>query len=108
MLRWFKTYTDHFISKLIKNLIFCLIIFLVACAGAPVQEMSDARQAVRSAEAARADYHSPIQFLEARQLLEQAQNQLERGNYSEAKRLALSAREEAILAREKAETAFVP
>jgi hypothetical protein len=88
---------------LTKNLFIVLVVLLTACAGAPVQEMSDARLAIRSAQAAGADYRSPMRLLEAEQLLRQAQSELEAGNFSEAKHLALSAREEAILAREMAE-----
>ena len=69
---------------------------------APVQEMSDARMAIRSAEEAGAALYSPVQLSEARQLLNQAQNNLEQGSYNAAKRFALGARDQAIRAREQA------
>ena len=81
---------------------------LVACASAPVQEMSDARQAIQSAEEAGAARYSSEQLRQARHLLEQAQLQLETGAYGDARRLALDARDEAIRAREKANARTVP
>jgi len=76
---------------------------MLACATMPpVQEMSDARQAIRSAEEAGAARYSPQQLRQARQLLDRAQTDLEAGAYFNARRFALDAREEAIRAREKA------
>ena len=83
-------------------LLICIIVILSACTVAPVQEMSDARMAIRSAEEAGAALYSPVQLSEARQLLNQAQNNLERGSYSAAKHYALGARDQAIRAREQA------
>lgn len=76
------------------------LLMLSACASAPVQEMSDARQAIQSAEEAGAEQVSPQQFRSAQQLLEQAQQWLQRGVYTNAKQFALDARDEAIRARE--------
>lgn len=76
---------------------------MMACATMPpVQEMSDARQAIRSAEEAGAARYSSQQLRQARQLLDRAQTDLETGAYFNARRFALDAREEAIRAREKA------
>jgi cytochrome c556 len=76
---------------------------LAACATAPpVQEMSDARQALRAAEAVGAAQRSPEPFLAARRLLQEAQTQLEAGAYHDARRHALDARAAAIQARERA------
>ncbi|MEI2771639.1 MAG: DUF4398 domain-containing protein [Candidatus Competibacter sp.] len=75
---------------------------LAACVTAPVQEMSDARQAIRSAEVAGALQNSPDSFSEARRLLREAQARLEIGAYDDARRLALEARDHAIAAREQA------
>ncbi len=77
-------------------------LWLGACASAPVQEMSDARQAIRSAEAVGAAERSPNNFMASRRLLFEAQRQLRSGAYDTAKRLALEARDQAIKAREKA------
>jgi len=65
----------------------------------PVQEMSDARQAIRAAESAGAD----SRLADARRLLELAQSSLEAGAYGEARHRALDAREAALRARDDAE-----
>ena len=92
-----------------KKGVFIVALSGVACAsGIPVQEMSDARQAIRSAEEADALRHSPQQLNMAKQLLQQAQSQLAAGNYADARRAALHAREEAILAREQADGGRTP
>lgn len=85
-----------------------VLVFVLACAGAPVQEMSDARQAIRSAEEVDAARHSPQPLYKARQLLEQAETQLGIGAYGEARRLALDARDQAIRARERALASSAP
>ncbi|MDX1654197.1 MAG: DUF4398 domain-containing protein [Candidatus Competibacteraceae bacterium] len=77
-------------------------LLLAGCATAPVQEMSDARQAIRSAEEAGAAHYAQPQLKRARGLLDRAQRNLESGAYYQARRLALDAREEAIRAREQA------
>ncbi len=89
-----------FTSYLILNKRFTLILttlaILAACASAPVQEMSDARQAIRAAEAAGATQHSPQQLREAYLLLEKAQKNLESRDYPDAKRFARDARDKAV------------
>ena len=75
----------------------CLLAF-AACAstGPPVQEMSDARQAIAAArEAGAATYAgSGLQTAETR--LAEAETQLQQRMYWEAKRLPLGAKESAI------------
>jgi hypothetical protein len=71
------------------------MLLLAACATAPVQEMSDARQAIRSAEAAGAAQRSSGTFSTALRLLQEAQTRLEAGAYANARQLALDARDEA-------------
>ena len=66
-----------------------------ACAGAPVQEMSDARQALAAAEQAHADKPATPDMLRAQQYLDAAQKALDAGDYS-------AAREDAQLARQYA------
>jgi prophage DNA circulation protein len=78
------------------------LLALTACASAPVQEMSDARQAIYSAEASGAARGSPATLLTAQRLLREAQERLEAGAYGEARRYALDARDAAIQAREQA------
>lgn len=77
---------------------------LVACVSPPVQEMSDARQAIRAAREAGAVIYSLEKFNEASELLEKAESKLEVGSYFEAKRHAVEARKKAIRALEKTNT----
>ena len=88
--------------KLVYSSIIFTLIAITACASAPVQEMSDARQAIRAAEDAGAAVYAPQRLRQARQLLERAQILLEETAYGDAKRVALDARDEAIRAREVA------
>jgi hypothetical protein len=76
---------------------------LAGCAGAPLQEMSDARQAVRAAERAGAAKHAPEPLAEARQLVERARLSMQKGEYKEAREDAEKAREKAVEARRLAE-----
>ncbi|MCO6440253.1 MAG: DUF4398 domain-containing protein [Nitrococcus mobilis] len=69
---------------------------------APVQEMSDARQAIEAARAAGSPRYSPKHFQEAQSLMDQAMLSLYRGEYGVARRAALSARARAIAARKAA------
>ena len=68
---------------------------LAACAGAPVQEMSNARQAIRAARDAGADKTAPQKLNEAEVLLNRAEDSLERRAYREARRNAIAARDKA-------------
>lgn len=65
---------------------------LSACAGAPVQEMSNARQAIKAARDAGADRVAPQKLSEAQALLERAETSLQSRSYREAKRSAVAAR----------------
>lgn len=86
-----------------RSLLLGIIFALTACASAPVQEMSDARQAIQAAHAAGAERVARDTLLSARSLLEQAERELESGRYREARRNARDARAQAVLAREQAE-----
>jgi hypothetical protein len=68
---------------------------LAACAGAPVQEMSNARQAIRAAREAGAEQTAPQKLSEAEELLIRAEDSLERRAYGEARRNAKAARDKA-------------
>ena len=81
---------------------------LAGCAGAPLQEMSDARQAVRAAERAGAEKHAPEPLAEARQLVERARLSMQKGEYKEAREDAEKAREKAVEARRVAEASTAP
>jgi Domain of unknown function (DUF4398) len=78
---------------------------LAGCVGAPVQEMSNARQAVRAAERAGAMVHAPDDLNEARRLLKQAEANIRHGDYRAARDDAEQSRERAMTARSVAETA---
>ncbi len=65
----------------------------------PVQEMSDARQAVQAAREADASRYAPISFGEAERLLEEATQLLEKKNYRKARQSALEAKKMALKAR---------
>ena len=79
------------------------VILITGCTAAPIQEMSDARQAIRAATKATAvkntDKNSVIVLEKARRYLVVAENALERGEYSQAKRSALKAKQHAVKAR---------
>ena len=78
-------------------------LLLAACAPAPVQEMSEARQAIEAARAAGAQQHAWPQFEEANELLDSAQQLLNERRFRDARRSASQARDAAIRARETAE-----
>jgi Domain of unknown function (DUF4398) len=69
---------------------------LAACAaGAPVQEMSNARQAIRAAREAGAAKAAPQTLSEAQALLDRAENSLQHREYRDARRDAVAARDKA-------------
>src|SRR3569833_1174445 len=72
---------------------------LVACAGVPTQEMSNARQALQAARAANADTHAAKSFSEAEQRLSKAERELSGHFYARARKDAVIARSDAITAR---------
>jgi hypothetical protein len=76
---------------------------LAGCAGMPLQEMSDARQAIRAAERAGAEKHAPQLLAEARGLVESARQSMHAGDYREARDDAELARTKAMEARRIAE-----
>jgi len=71
---------------------------LSACAGAPVQEMSDARQAVAVAEQTLTGKPESPDLVSARQYLQAAQTALDAGDYSTARTDAQLARQLALRA----------
>ncbi|SEQ32026.1 protein of unknown function [Ectothiorhodospira magna] len=78
-------------------------LLLAGCATlAPVQEMSDARQALRAAEEAGAPLRVPGTYQQSRRLLEQAEDNLSTGEFRQARRKANAARDLAIEARIRA------
>lgn len=89
-------------------LLFCVAGLIAACVGAPVQEMSNARQAVRAAERAGAAEQAPELLAEAKQALEEAVGHLRLGEYRIARTEAETARAKAVEARRGAELANNP
>jgi hypothetical protein len=71
------------------------LLVLAACASAPVQEMSDARQAIQAAEEAGAAETAPEALSDARRLLSSAEQKLQDRAYSSARHDAREARRRA-------------
>lgn len=71
---------------------------MAACAGAPVQEMSNARQAVAAARQMGAEHAATREMAEAEHLLQTAQAALDRGDYGTARADAIRARDQALKA----------
>jgi PBP1b-binding outer membrane lipoprotein LpoB len=92
---------DEDMNRLKTLLVVCVL--LAGCASAPVQEMSDARQAIQSAREVGADDLLPGVLTGAERHLERAEKDLEARAYGSARRHALAAKEEAIRVREQAE-----
>jgi hypothetical protein len=78
------------------------------CVGWPVQEMSNARQAIVAAQKAGADQYAPEAMAEAKRLLASAKTNANKGDYRTARDEADQAREKAIEARHVAEQAQAP
>lgn len=72
---------------------------LTACAAVPTQEMSNARQALQAARAAKADTHAPNSFNKAEQRLLKAERELSTNYFERARKDAVLARNDAITAR---------
>lgn len=79
---------------------------VTGCAGAPVQEMSNARQAIKAArEAAGPSVGTPASLAEAEALLNRAEDSLQRRAYKQARRDAIAARGKAAEALSSTRTA---
>jgi len=87
-----------------KLAVVAAMLVLSACAGPPVQEMSDARQAIQAAEAAGAQKWAPVPLSQARDFLDSAEKKLEKRAYNGARNDARQARQKASHARTIAET----
>lgn len=85
-----------------RALIAGLFLLLSACATAPVQEMSDARQALLAAEDAGALEYADKTLANARAYLARAERALSIHDYSEARKQAELAKAAALEARELA------
>lgn len=81
------------------------LLFLIAACGSgpPVQEMSDARQAIAVAREAGAEERAAQQLKDAEALLDRAQQKLSDRDYDEARQSALQAKLKALDALARAE-----
>ena len=77
-----------------------LLFISAGCASAPVQEMSNARQAIAAAVDAGAEDHAPGELEAARKLLADAESSLHDKRYREARRAAMAAKTKAVAALE--------
>lgn len=82
-----------------RGLAAVLLLSLLACVTIPIQEMSDARQAINSAEAAAAAQWAPNSLMSAQKLLLVAEQALADENYTHARETAAAARSQALQAR---------
>ena len=80
------------------------VLALSACAAPPVQEMSDARQAIQAAETAGASQYAPVVLRQAKDYLFSAEQKLEKRAYNGARNGARLAKQKATHARSIAET----
>lgn len=94
---------SRYFSSLILTVIAVLGLLLSACSSAPVQEMSDARQAIAAARQMNAVEHAPGLMQRALQQLTVAENALEDRAWKSARLSAIAAREDAIAACLQAE-----
>ncbi len=95
-------------SRLITFLAGAVLAALLGVAGCqsapPVQEMSDARQAITAAKEAGAAEHASIDLQEAVDFLESAEQSINSKNYAQARRDALQAKAKAHEALKLSET----
>jgi hypothetical protein len=78
-----------------------LAFVLTACAGIPVQEMSNARQAVDAARKVGAETRATTELKSAEALLQSAEQALQEGNYKKARKDAVASRDQAVQAQDK-------
>jgi len=90
------------VDRAFRTFLFSLLIVLAACAAAPTQEMSDARQAVKAAQEAGAVLHAPELLKAAEDQLDRAGTELHRHDYRSAKQGAVAAKSNAFDAQEMA------
>jgi Domain of unknown function (DUF4398) len=83
--------------------ILSVLTVLTGCASAPVQEMSNARQAIRAARDAGAEKTAPDAMREAQALLSNAEENIQKRMYRSARHSAVEARAKAAQALESAQ-----
>lgn len=86
-------------ASFVLHVAFALVtLALVGCQTAPVQEMSDARQAISVARDAGAADYAAVELEQAMRFLESAERNLNEHRYANARRDALQAKENALQA----------
>ena len=99
----------RFMVSLGRTLVLVAVFAVAACTtGPPVQEMSDARQAIAVAREAGAAELAPDELRAAEAFLERAQRNLSNKAYSEARSDAVQAKQKAMDALASAESAGQP
>ncbi len=83
------------LSAFFSGFVLAIAIAGSGCAAAPVQEMSDARQAVRAAVDAGAAEYAPDELKAAEEYLRRAQESLKIWNFGQARMNALGAKDRA-------------
>ncbi|MDH3646197.1 MAG: DUF4398 domain-containing protein [Gammaproteobacteria bacterium] len=78
--------------------ILTVLVSVFGCVSAPVQEMSNARQAIAAAQDAGAANTAPDVLEKAQRLLSMAEQRLQRKEFREARRAAVAAKLQAIRA----------
>lgn len=76
-----------------------LVTMIVSCVAAPVQEMSDARQAIQAASKSTRPLHINDELLKAQRMLKDAESALAEGEYKKAREKAQAARDYAMQAQ---------
>jgi Domain of unknown function (DUF4398) len=85
-------------------LTFAALVLAGCVTSPPVQEMSDARQAISAAEAANAERLAPESLRDARRFLAEAEQQLQQQAYGQARFNAVRAKNRAALALNASKT----
>jgi Tfp pilus assembly protein PilX len=88
-------------KKYLVSLFCAPILLLSACAGVPVQEMSDARQALDVAREAAAGTDASKELRSAETLLQSAEQALQEGDYKRARKNAQASRSQSVQAQDK-------
>jgi hypothetical protein len=88
--------------------VFVGVAWLAGCAGAPVQEMSDARQAIEAAREAGASASSSPDFYAAQAAIARAESHLQAHEYTRARLAAMQAKRHAAAALANAQHAETP
>lgn len=97
-------YPSH-LSHLLRAVALATLLVLAACQSAPVQEMSDARQAISVAREAGAAEHAAADLKAAIEHLESAERYLNERRYDSARRDAEQAKLRALDALQRSEGA---